>query len=285
MSYIRILFILYLLIIITGTKLFTSNQTIRIASFNIHYIVPSNSNENWEKRKYAVSKVLNKIDADIIAFQEMETFEWSNFSNKNIQLDWVLQTVPGYKVSAIGNPEEFPITQPVIYRENIFEAVDQGFFFFSKTPDVIYSKQWNGRYPYFATWVKFKIKKTGVHFTLFNIHNDFLSLSNQRKTSELIIKRIKPLLNQNQKIIITGDFNAPIFSKTVRIITDSGMKIAQPAGSTNHFNFGVNFLPAIDHFFVSDTLELADKVTVWRERYKNIWPSDHYPISVDIIFP
>jgi len=59
------------------------NDAIRIASFNIHYIVPQTEDEDWEERRDAVTRVLQEMDADIVAFQEMETFDGGHYSRRN----------------------------------------------------------------------------------------------------------------------------------------------------------------------------------------------------------
>ncbi len=130
---------------------------------------------DWDARKEAVIRVLKDIDADLIAFQEMETFEGSSFSYRNLQLDWIAQNLPEYFSAAVGNPEKYPSTQPILYRKLKFKVEEQGFFFFSENPDQIYSRQWNGSYPYFCSWVRFKHLKSGKTFTLFNVHNDYSS--------------------------------------------------------------------------------------------------------------
>ena len=75
------------------------------------------------------------MNADLIAFQEMETFEGGAFSFRNLQLDWILENLPAYAPAAAGNPEKYPGTQPILYRKGAFDVERQGFFFFSEEPD------------------------------------------------------------------------------------------------------------------------------------------------------
>lgn len=85
-------------------------ESIDLLSLNIHYLVPERDRTNWEERKYAVTKMLETANPDIILFQEMETFRWrgegedSNVPIDNIQLDWVTQTVPGYTLGQSAIP-------------------------------------------------------------------------------------------------------------------------------------------------------------------------------------
>ena len=249
-----------------------------IASFNVHYIVPGESQNDWEERKHAVTRVLADMDADIIAFQEMETFDGGSFSERNLQLDWVMSSTTGYEATAVGDPRVFPHTQPILYKTDKYEAIDQGFFFFSETPDEIYSRQWDGRYPYFCSWVQFTIKNGGKDFFIFNVHNDYKSRSNRLKTSELIAARIKQIAPKNAPIVVVGDFNAPRWAKELALLGDAGLTVVNPGGSTNRL-FGISFLPAIDHILVSAEFKPQSEIQVWRNSYNGIYPGDHFPIS------
>ena len=89
---------------LTLTKAATSqqeiSQQIRISSFNIHYISPRQKKLAWDNRKEAVKLAIADIDADIIAFQEMETFAGGRYNTQNKQLDWVLNHFPMYQARA-----------------------------------------------------------------------------------------------------------------------------------------------------------------------------------------
>jgi endonuclease/exonuclease/phosphatase family metal-dependent hydrolase len=262
-----------------GQALAHSHHAIHVASFNIHYIVPSDKDEDWGERKKAVTSVLNDIDADIVAFQEMETFEGGKYSNRNLQLDWINASITGYENAAVGDPKAFPSTQPILYKPSKFTLVDQGFFFFSDTPKKIYSTQWDGRYPYFCSWVRFRSIFFGKDFYLFNVHNDYKSRSNRLKTSELIADRINKIVPDNMPVIVLGDFNAAKRSEEINLLEAIGLSVVEPGGATFRL-WGFHLPLAIDHILVSKELEPQSKIKVWRNRYNGVYPSDHDPISV-----
>ncbi len=272
-----------LIVLAQGQASAESGCVIKVASFNIHYMVPYDQDEDWDKRKHAVTRVLEDIEADIIAFQEMETFEGGHYSHRNLQLDWINSSINGYENAAVGDPKVFPSTQPIIYKPSKFILSDQGFFFFSNTPDKIYSRQWDGRYPYFCSWVRFHSKCTGKDFYVFNIHNDYKSRSNRLKTSALITNRIQGIVPDGVPIIVLGDFNASKRSKEIRLIEVTGLDVVKPGGATFR-KWGLPFLPAIDHILVSNGFKPLSEIKVWQNRYDGIHPSDHYPISVKLSF-
>ena len=280
---ILIALVLSIQILLTEEVLSQSSDVHHVASFNIHYIVPNDKDDDWQRRKHAVTNILIEMDADIVAFQEMETFDGGHYSKRNIQLDWVVSSTTGYEVAAIGAPDVFPHTQPIIYKEDKYTVIDQGFFFFSDTPDEIYSRQWNGSYPYFCSWVQLHINNAEGAFYVFNVHNDYKSRSNRLETSRLITDRLEEIVDEDLPIIILGDFNVPKWGKELDILSPIGLKIVPPDGSTNRI-LGLPILPAIDHILVSADFKLHDDIRVWRNRYDGVYPSDHFPISIELTF-
>jgi len=280
---ILIVIVLFVPISSSGRVHSQSSEIHHVASFNIHYIVPDDKNENWERRKHAVAKILKEMDADIVAFQEMETFDGGHYSKRNLQLDWIIFSTTGYKIAAIGDPKVFPHTQPIIYKADKYTVINQGFFFFSDTPDEIYSRQWNGGYPYFCSWVLLQIKNTDRTFYVYNVHNDYKSRSNRLKTSKLISERIEEIVDEDIPIIVLGDFNVQKWDKELDMLKAIGLNIVPPSGSTNRI-LGLPILPAIDHILVSEGIKPQSDIIIWRNRYDGVYPSDHFPISAELTF-
>jgi len=98
--------------------------TLRVATFNVHYLDvrddPGDGERpavtRWEPRDRAVVSVLRYADADILAFQEMETFAGGHANSLNLQQETLQDAFPRYSFTATGDPEVFPSTQPVMYR-------------------------------------------------------------------------------------------------------------------------------------------------------------------------
>ena len=135
----------------SDTALAPGEARIVIGTFNVHYISPRQTKMIWEERRDGVVEVLRQGNADIIGFQEMETFVGGHWNDENKQLDWVLAHFPEYAATSVGDPRRYPWTQPILYRKSRFEALEQGFFFFSPHPDQIYSRSWTGGFPAFCS--------------------------------------------------------------------------------------------------------------------------------------
>jgi len=146
------------------------------------------------------------LNADIVIFQEMETSEEANTSSRNIQLDWVLDNVDGNTASAVGNPSDFPVTQPILFKESLYILEKLGFFFFSDNPDVIYSKPWSGRWPAFTTWVLIRNLSDNKELYIYNVHLDAFSRKNRTRGINLVMNRIHDRLSPDIPVILAAVF-------------------------------------------------------------------------------
>ncbi|MDX8351594.1 endonuclease/exonuclease/phosphatase family protein [Cognatiyoonia sp. IB215182] len=260
-------------------------ETLRVATYNVHYIVLDRetgpwSVGDWERRKGPMDSAFKAIGADVIGFQEMESFSFRT-NQINLTLDWLLANNPDYAAAAVGDPAAFPSTQPIFYRTDRLEMLDEGWFFFSDTPDVIYSRTFNGSYPAFASWAQFRDKDSGGDFRVINIHTDFASRSNRIQSVELVVERITPWIEADETLFVVGDLNGRLGDRIVNILADTGVRFAPVRGATYHFNRGLNLFGAIDHIAVSGNATGVGEPIILRQRFGGEWPTDHYPVIAD----
>jgi endonuclease/exonuclease/phosphatase family metal-dependent hydrolase len=260
-----------------------ADAAFRVASFNIHYILDGKIDPEgpvkWEQRRDAVSGMLVEVDADIVAFQEMETFAGGKFNKENKQLDWILSTVPGYKAAAVGDPSQFPSTQPILYRAERFKLVDQGWFYFSETPDKLFSASFDGGFDHYASTARLKDRQTGHTVTIINVHTDIRSFTNRRGATRVIAERVKTLQSKGERVIVLGDFNATSGSANITNLTNLGLKNTGLVRPTYHFGRGLGIWPAIDHILHGSGIEQLEAARIHQYRLNGVYPSDHYPIS------
>ncbi|WP_333714721.1 endonuclease/exonuclease/phosphatase family protein [Yoonia sp.] len=261
-------------------------ETLRIATYNVHYIILGRdtgawSLGDWERRKGPLDLAFKDIAADVIGFQEMESFGGGSVNDVNLTLDWLLANNPAYAAAAVGDPRDFPSTQPILYRTDRLTLADQGWFFFSDTPDVIYSRTFNGSYPAFASWASFTDTASGQGFRVVNIHTDYASLSNRIQSVELVVDRITPWIAAGETVFVIGDLNARLGDQVVGILAAAGLDFAPVEGATFHFNRGINLFAAIDHIAAAGDASLAGPPFVVRQKYDGEWPTDHYPVVAD----
>lgn len=263
-----------------------TDGALRMATYNVHYIILGQasgpwSRGDWDRRKTPLDQAFKTMDADVIGFQEMESFARGDAGEVNLTLDWLLAQNPDYAAAAVGDPATFPSTQPILYRSERLALVDQGWFFFSRTPDVIYSRTFNGSYPAFASWARFRDRQTDAVFRMVNVHTDYASRSNRMQSVALVAERISPWIAANETVFLVGDINARRGDRAIDILAATGLEFAPVAGATYHFNRGFNLFGAIDHIAsAGDATRIAEPV-VLRQKFSGEWPTDHYPVIVD----
>lgn len=261
--------------------------TLRVASYNVHYIITFRetgpwSVGDWERRREPLDLAFKAIQADVIGFQEMESFAGRSNSSANLTLDWLLDHNPGYSAAAAGDPASFPSTQPLLYRTDRLRAHDQGWFFFSETPDVIYSRTFNGSFPAFASWALFEDLETRARFRVVNLHTDFRSRTNRQRSAALVAERIAPWIEAGETLFVIGDFNARQGARTLDIIEQTGIHFPPVQGATYHLNRGLNLFGAIDHIGLAGDAQPSGAPVVVRQQFGGEWPTDHYPVLLDV---
>ncbi|WP_239495875.1 endonuclease/exonuclease/phosphatase family protein [Yoonia maritima] len=258
---------------------------LRIATLNVHYIVLRRqtgawSLGDWERRKVALDLAFKAIAPDVIGFQEMESFAGGDNGDINLGLDWLLSQNPSYEAAAVGDWRRFPSTQPILYRDDRLNLIDQGWFFFSDTPDVIYSRTFNGSYPAFASWAAFSTDD-GKRFKVINVHFEYKSRSNRLQSAALVAARIQPWIDAGENVVVLGDLNARNGARTQSILAEVGITFNPVKGSTYHFNRGLNLFGAIDHIGATADFHAETPPVVLRQEFNGEWPTDHYPVVVD----
>ncbi|MFZ3584873.1 endonuclease [Loktanella sp. DJP18] len=261
-------------------------QVVRIATQNVHYIIldkPTGpwSVGDWEDRKGALDLAFKAAAPDIIGFQEMESFRRGDDGGVNLARDWLLAQNPGYAAGANGDWRTFPSTQPIFYRTDRFTLLDQGWFFFSDTPDVIYSRTFDGSYPAFASTVRLR-DRDGAILTVVNVHFEYKSGSNRLASARLVADRMAPLIASGERVALIGDINALRGSRTAQILKDAGFTFLPVAGSTYHLNQGLNLFGAIDHIAIAGPMTATGGSHVQRRKFDGRWPSDHYAVVADV---
>ena len=259
---------------------------LRIATYNVHYIVLTKATGawsvgDWERRKGPLDLAFKALDADVVGFQEMESFSNGSDGSVNLARDWLDERNSDWGVAASGDWQAFPSTQPIFYRKTRLEAVDQGWFFFSETPDVIYSRTFNGSYPAFASWAQFEERETGKRFRVVNFHFDYSSGSNQRRSAMLVRDRVKPWTDAGERVFVIGDINDDWDSVPAQVMGKAGVTFLPVEGSTYHWNRGINLTSAVDHIAYSKGARVVGGPVVVRKKFDGEWPTDHYPVVAD----
>lgn len=261
---------------------------LRLATWNVHYIILNQPEgrwglSGWEARKGVMNDVFGMLDADIVAFQEMESFSRGSDGSVNLARDWLLENHGEYAVAAKGPWQVFPPTQPIFYRTSVLAPRDEGWFFFSETPDRLYARGFDGATPSFASWVEFEHLESGKVFRVVNVHPDAKSRTNRRAAAALIAERILPWIEAGENVLLAGDLNALHGAFAHRTIAAAGLSFPKVPGSTFHFGRGIHLFGAIDHIGGSAGIRPMGSPQVLGHAVDGIFASDHHPVALDFV--
>jgi endonuclease/exonuclease/phosphatase family metal-dependent hydrolase len=263
----------------------------RIMSFNIRFDFPDDGPNRWQFRVATVAKVIRESQAFIACLQE----------DKRDQIDDLKPLLPGWQFMGKGrnggnSGEHCSIavdTEHVRVREN-------GSFWLSDTPEVEGSNTWGDRYPRVVTWALVEIRKSKTPVLVLNAHlpegggnNHELRVKGARVIQDWIAKRVPARERDKVAVIVTGDFNSePGDEPRAALVGEAGdgvrlrdgwTEAAPQDGSPGTYGSfrGLRTTSRIDWIMIGGPIKAigAQKLD---EQVDGRWPSDHYPVMVDV---
>lgn len=269
--------IILLLISIGNLK----GQSLNVATYNIRFDNPNDIGNLWEDRSPHLINQILFHQMDIIGTQE----------GLHHQLEDMKQGL-GYPYLGVGRDQggEEGEFSAIFYHPEKLEVLEQGTFWLSETPEKP-SKGWDAALNRICTWGKFKWKKEGKEFFVFNIHFDHIGQQAREESSKLVIQKIKEVNQEGIPSIFMGDFNVtPENPAYLTVIEQSNLKDSRlisrtpSIGNQGTFNgFNWEKLPEgiIDHIFVSPKVQVL-RHGILTDNYGMKYPSDHFPVMAEI---
>lgn len=282
---------------------------LRIASYNMAFCRnTADLEKTWEPRKDVVMEVLRGYNFDICGSQEPYGFQIRYLAQKAPEYAFVEdilgdddpQKFAARKPNLVSRELVLPnMNNPIWYKKELFDVLESGKFWFSKTPDVqsggweqdLWDKQRH------CTWAKFRHKPSKKEFYVFNLHmvvqdKNSKNCEEGAKSAELLLAKIKEIA-KGGTFFAMGDFNATDEFPSVALLNASPMlknsrKIAPRAEMDENtsfigFNTAKKYSAIIDHIFVSNNVQVG-KFYLKRPVYGGVNPSDHLPIFIDAKF-
>lgn len=257
----------------------------RVVTFNIRYLDLTAQGRDgtrgidaWHARRPLVLAALTRLDADIIGFQEMESWDGTPQADPPLQRHWLTEQMPGYGVAAAWRDGR-ETGQPIFFRRRRFTLLDEGREALADTPG--YARAAAG-YSDTVTWARLRDRVTGKGVTVLNLHLN-LSDALRRESGALVARGLaERALAGGDRVVVLGDFNAGVHSLPVRQLEASGLAPVPSRGASFHFNGGLDFLPAIDHILHGPRLRARGPARMFRGQSRGLWPSDHYPVWADL---
>jgi len=255
-------------------------KNIAIMTYNIKMSGDSGL-KSWTNRSNHVIKQMKEKDTDVYLLQE---------SLKH-QIDGILSYLKKYNLVGIPRIDNQYLAtyNAVLYNAEKLEVKEENTFWVSETP-LLESKGWDASRVRIVTYVLLENKLTKSKFYVFNVHLDREGSKSKIKGVQLIDEWIKKTNANNYPVIIGGDFNSkensePIVwfsnyyndAKTASMISPKG-----PLGTFNYFNNRTeNHKYRLDYIFVNENVKV-NSYEVLQNKYGEMYPSDHYPVFVEL---
>lgn len=242
-------------------------------TFNLRMDTVDDGENAWPHRKEKVLQTIYFQNPDILSIQE----------GLYHMVDYLSNQLPAYTVIGTGRDGgtagEY---NAIFYKKEKLFLKQQGQFWLSETPNVSGSKSWGCGCSRICTWGEFMyVNCSSDTFHIFNTHLDNASQLARLKGSEVIMSQIKPLLQKDASVLLTGDLNCGNNNEVIKCIEEGGMKNQYVKGNTFHDFLGGETGEQIDYIFLSCKCELK-KITVDRRSFNGRYPSDHYPVIANV---
>ena len=265
---------------------------LEVMSFNIRWEIAGRDGSNgWPRRRELVFALLRDPELDVVGLQEATPD----------QLADILAAVPALAVHD-SDPRMNGIA--ILYRRDRLRLEESGAWWFSPTPDVPESRDWNSdSRRHVCAHVRLVDIATGRAFHVFDLHLDSQE-SSRRRSAILLAERVAGRSSPDP-VLVLGDFNAGEDEAASRylpgeIALDSAgetrrtpvplvdsFRVLQPdaqdVGTAGGF-VGRTSGPKIDFIYVAaGTSVLAASID--RFQVGAAYPSDHFPVRATILLP
>ncbi|MEK3890057.1 endonuclease/exonuclease/phosphatase family protein [Bacillus sp. FSL K6-3431] len=257
-----------------------NRKNLRIMTYNLrnNSDVPPNS---WAERKELILELLQRESPDIIGTQECM---YAQVQDMNTML-------PEYDTIGLGREGgsngEF---MAIYFKKSRLEVLEYNHFWLSDTPDTIASCTWGNDVTRMVTWIRFLDLETGQQFYHLNTHLDHISVNARVKGAELIIKKVTSF-DPELPIIITGDFNTESSSEPHQVFLEKGKfidtwdaaieRINKDLGTFNDFKNPTGGKDRIDWILCRGNVKTGF-IKIINDQPKGRFPSDHFPVMVDL---
>ena len=245
-----------------------SGDHMHIASINLRIIAEVDKENNWIYRKKHMIDFIKEKSFDVIGCQEASPLMLSDLKEGLKDM---------YEFIFMPRDSRGEGT-PVLYKKEM-KPLEQGSFWLSDTPDKE-SIVAGSHFPRVCTYVKFE------DFLFFNTHLDYVSDDVCLVQANYVIEQMKRIAHNEEHILLTGDFNVKLSSKTIEFMNQHlihDYKDSDPNQLTFHgYTHEINGEP-IDYIFHTKRV-VTREFMIHRNQEGDKFLSDHYPISTYVQF-
>ena len=251
-----------------------SAPTLSVLSYNVMCSTAVDKGErSWRNRASLICDILQESMPSIICLQE----------NKKEQYEFFKKFLKGYdSVATYRDSTATAECLPIFFRKDLYVSEETKTFWLSDTPEKM-SNTWGGAYNRICTSVVLRSRNGNERFVVANTHLDTKSAEIKQKSIRLICEKLS---TSNLPTILAGDFNSKPKSGVIafakRYFADLGQGFPdENKGTFNNFNptgkrRKIDYIMQLFGGFAVDNYQVIDKM------YNNRFPSDHFPIYVEL---
>ena len=224
-------------------------------------------------RRERMKRLFSRLHPDLIGAQEV-TETWRDYFEEDLK---------GYGSVFRFRGENDREATPLYYKKDRFEAVDEGVFWLSETPEVE-SRAPGAGCLRIAVWAVLREKTGGERLLFVNTHLDHCS--NEARVIGARLLRDLITARGDMPAVLTGDFNDTSFSDAVETIKefmiDSRLSAEKTTETNTHSSYyGGPADASIDYVFVRGLTPLC--CSVEKECDGPYAQSDHYAVFAEAV--
>lgn len=150
-------------------------------------------------RRHRFKALVEKYDPDIIGMQEVDEL-WREMLRADFREEYDMYYL--YRGSLKGSNE----AEPVMWKKEKFEKVEDGSFWLAENPDSPYPPGFDQYYPRICNWVRLKEKESGKIFRIGSTHFGFYEDNEPIKIIRGLFEK-QCAIAGDEPYIFMGDFN------------------------------------------------------------------------------
>lgn len=261
---------------------FAQAQDLKVMSYNIKLDYPKEGKDSWANRKPFFINQLKFYEPDVLGVQEAMPNQMKDMES----------LLPDYNHVGVGRDDgkDEGEYSAIFYKKDELKVLESSTFWLSQTPDKV-SMGWDAVCNRVCTYALFENKTTKQKFWMFNTHFDHVGEMARKNSAILIVEKIKELNKNNYPVVLSGDFNMESGHESIQYITKSlndSKAVATvafgPEGTFNGFHFEEPVNKRIDFVFTSKNIKV-EKYAVLSDNWNLQYPSDHFPVLVQMLLP
>ena len=255
------------------------NKKINLMTYNIRLNTETDSINKWDNRKEGIVNLIKEENVDIFGIQEALPDQIEYLSNQLNDYDYVGEGRDG------GNSGEY---SAIYYKRERMNLIETETFWLSETPEIP-SMGWDAVIKRIVTLGVFKIKNFGKELIIYNTHFDHIGKVAREKSASIILNHISKNNYQDKPTVVMGDLNANPDESPIKLLSEQledsfkKLPIKDPIGTFSGFDLRSKLSNRIDYIFTKE-IKIIDYKHIDKKLPNGLWPSDHLPIFISIVF-